>query len=825
MDDDRQALTDVAAAILSGKPVDWPDVEAAATPANRTVLEELRLVSTLADAHRHLATGDDDGAIDAEISHRYWGRLRLIEPVASGSFGDVFRAWDPRLRREVALKLIELAGDDARHSAAVLHEGRLLARVRHPNVVTIYDAERIGSEVGLSMEFVQGQTLERRIASKGVFKAADTIGIGSQLCAALAAAHDVGVLHRDVKAANVVITPDDRVVLMDFGSARQRDDDRARAAGTPLYVAPEVLDGGESTAASDVYSLGVLLHHMVTGAYPVTASSVQELRAAHARRRLEGERAVQAPLPGVPRRLAGVIARATHPDPAVRFASAAAFGEALQTLQRSHATWVRGVLSVVVIGLAGVAGAAWLGPRPDAPPAGATAVAARRPVQIAVLPFVTRPDDPAATALRETLASDLIARLQRFDNASVISAGSAFVVDAQKLAPRETASRLNVSVLLAGTLEHTGDLVAIEARLLDVSDERLIWWKQYSGPPARMLDLQAEVIQEIVEVLGLTRGGGAQGWPTQNAEAFRLYVQGRSALDRFSTAGTQVAHGLFLEALKHDPDFAQAHAALAEVYLLSIPALPRLTAEEAARRGATAARRALELDETLPAAWAASAAVKSSRADWAGAEADYRQAIALGPSDVVVRQQFARWLSQLGRADEAVAEAMIAEGRDPESPGAILAVAIALRFGRRFEESMVYARRVLAIDPDYPPAHHIMGHNYQGLGRITEAVAAFERMGRPSGNLGHAYALAGRTDEARAVAAHFEKEFAEKGIGAGELAQIYAGLGEIDRAFAWLERAQDTLVAIPSTYKVAIVWDPLRADPRFDALLKRYHLD
>jgi serine/threonine protein kinase/tetratricopeptide (TPR) repeat protein len=825
MDDDKQALADVAAAILSGKPVDWPDVEAAATPANRTVLEELRLVSTLADAHRHLATSDDDAAIDAEVSHRYWGRLRLIEPIASGSFGDVFRAWDPRLRREVALKLIELTGDDPRHSAAVLHEGRLLARVRHPNVVTIYDAERIGSEVGLSMEFVQGQTLERRIASRGVFKPADTIAIGSQLCAALAAAHDAGVLHRDVKAANVVITPEDRVVLMDFGAARQRDDERGRAAGTPLYVAPEVLEGGESTAASDVYSVGVLLHHMVTGGYPVTASSVQELRAAHARRRLERERAVQAPLPNVPRRLAGVLARATHPDPAVRFASAAALGDALQSLRRSHATWVRGVLLVGVIGLAGVAGATWIGPRTDVPPAGAAAVAARRPVQIAVLPFVVRPDDTIAAVFREALASDLIARLQRFDNASVISAGSTFAVDAQKLAPMEIASRLNVSVLLAGTLEHAGDLVTVEARLLTVSDERILWSKRYSATPARMLDLQAEVIQEIAEVLHLTRAGGAQGWPTQNPEAFRLYVQGRVAIDRFSRRGTLVAHGLFLEALKHDPDFAAAHAALAEVYLHMNPAVPHLTAEEAARRGADAARRALELDATLPAAWAASAALKSSQTDWAGAERDYRQAIALGPGDVVVRQQFAQWLSLLGRADEAVAQAMVAADLDPESPRAILAVAAALRFGRRYEESMLYATKALTIDPDYAPAHHIIGHNYQGLGRLTEAIAAFERMGRPSGNLGHAYALAGRIDEARAVAAHFEKEYAELGLGAGELAQIYAGLGEIERAFGWLERVHQTHAAIPSTFKVAVVWDPLRADPRFDALLKKYRLD
>jgi eukaryotic-like serine/threonine-protein kinase len=351
--DDPHALEEVAGAILSGKAVDWPLVRAAATPADRALLDALRVLSTLADVHRRLVSADGEAAIEEGVSHRYWGRLRLLESVASGSFGDVFRAWDPQLRREVALKVIALSGEDVRHSEAVLHEGRLLARVRHPNVVTIFDAERIGNEVGLSMEFVQGQTLERRITARGPFSPGDTLGIGSQLCAALAAVHDTGVLHRDVKAANVVMTPEGRVVLMDFGSARQHGDAVARAGGTPLYVAPEILDGGDTTVASDVYSLGVLLHHMLTGSYPVTASSLRGLREAHAHGKRERERVAPLAAPGVPRRMAGVIAEATHPDPTQRFASADALGDALRWLQRWH------VMSLLpgVIAVAGIAGA------------------------------------------------------------------------------------------------------------------------------------------------------------------------------------------------------------------------------------------------------------------------------------------------------------------------------------------------------------------------------------------------------------------------------------------------------------------------------------
>lgn len=199
----------------------------------------------------------------------FWGHLRLLTHAGQGGFGHVFRGWDTRLDREVALKL--LPATRRRPSGGLvssIDEGRLLARVRHPNVVTIYGAEQIGDIVGLWMEFVRGKTLGELLARRGRFDVARATDILLDLCAAVSAVHESGVLHGDIKASNVMLGDDCRVVLMDFGASRAKGD-RSLAAGTPPYLAPEVLQGKSVTVRSDIYSLGVLLFHLVTGDYPV----------------------------------------------------------------------------------------------------------------------------------------------------------------------------------------------------------------------------------------------------------------------------------------------------------------------------------------------------------------------------------------------------------------------------------------------------------------------------------------------------------------------------------------------------------------------------
>ena len=301
-DDDDGALTDLARAVLDGEAIDWAAANARAAPADRPFVDRLRLIAGIAEAHRD----------DAPWT---WGSLRLLERIGQGAFGEVYRAWDPRLDREVALKLLPAEPAPAsRPAPSVIEEGRLLARVRHPNVVTILGAEQVGNRVGLWMEYIDGRTLHDLVTGDGRrFSPAEVEAIGRSLCAAVAAVHGAGLLHRDVTARNVMLAGDGRVVLMDFGSGRDRGTIvTGELAGTPLYLAPEILTGvGQPSARSDVYSIGVVLYFLLTGTYPVTGVDLDGLRAAHSR----GERRSLPSAAGVPRRLRHAVERALDSCP------------------------------------------------------------------------------------------------------------------------------------------------------------------------------------------------------------------------------------------------------------------------------------------------------------------------------------------------------------------------------------------------------------------------------------------------------------------------------------------------------------------------------
>jgi serine/threonine-protein kinase len=334
-------VAEVAGAILDGASVDWDTAESSADLDERPVLDQLRLLATVADIYRGRTL-------------EYWGHLRVLERIGRGAFGDVYRAWDPKLDREVALKLLpESEKTDDSRGAAIIEEGRLLARVRHPNVVTIYGADRIDDRVGLWMELVKGRTLQQAIEQGKQFPAKEVEVIGIELCHAVAAVHGAGLLHRDIKPHNVMLADDGRIVLMDFGTGRElSDDSAANLAGTPLYLAPELLSGQQSTVRSDIYSLGVLLYHLLTGSYPVRGRSLRDLRLAHERRERADLRGWR---PGVARKLVRVVERAIDPDPARRYHTVAAMERDLAALKsgsivRRQVAAVAAILVIPILG-------------------------------------------------------------------------------------------------------------------------------------------------------------------------------------------------------------------------------------------------------------------------------------------------------------------------------------------------------------------------------------------------------------------------------------------------------------------------------------------
>jgi serine/threonine protein kinase/WD40 repeat protein len=319
-------VADVAGAILDGAPIDWLSVELEAGDTHGQVLEQLRVLSTLAELHRRIqqpeASCFRSTTTDNVVMPGQWGPLRVLEPIGRGSFGTVYRAWDTRLDREVALKL--QPGRSAPESAdatSVIHEGRLLARVRHPNVVAVYGAERIENWIGLWMEFIRGETLEQAIERGRAFSVEEATNIGIELCKAVAAVHGAELLHRDIKAHNVALADDGRVLLMDFGAGRElAEGPSSDFTGTPLYLAPEIFGGADASVRSDIYSLGVVLYHLVTRSYPVPGRNVKEIREKHRRGERVPVREVRSDLPDG---FIEVVERAIAPSPEARFDTAA----------------------------------------------------------------------------------------------------------------------------------------------------------------------------------------------------------------------------------------------------------------------------------------------------------------------------------------------------------------------------------------------------------------------------------------------------------------------------------------------------------------------
>jgi DNA-binding winged helix-turn-helix (wHTH) protein/tetratricopeptide (TPR) repeat protein len=311
---------------------------------------------------------------------------------------------------------------------------------------------------------------------------------------------------------------------------------------------------------------------------------------------------------------------------------------------------------------------------------------------------------------------------------------------------------------------------------------------------------------------------GARPSDAVASEARELYLRGQLALADPNVGSARAALELFEKALALDPDYAAAHAGVAHAYLVRPPSLPSVSPEVAVLRAQIAIERALTLDESLPEAYLAAAQIHMVRLDWPAAGNEFRRAIEVAPDHSIARQRYAMWLSYQGRFEEAIREARLGESLDPLSVQARNTVAEVLRHARRCWEAVPQAQRALELNPHFGRAHSILAHCYFAEGRLEAAIEEYRRSsGTTGGNLGAAYARAGRTDEARRILESLEERYALTRGSAGEIAQVYVGLGEFDRALEWLTRAVDD--GGVWTLKVAVVWDPLRSDPRFDALL------
>jgi TolB-like protein/Tfp pilus assembly protein PilF len=829
-------LLDVAAALADGKPVDWEAAgQSITSDENRRLLAELRFIAGIA---RATAADSADGAPDVGLKSETsssvalgtlvagdtWGPLKILQHVGRGTFGDVYRAWDSRLDREVALKILRRSerGDRAQ-SSTVIQEGRLLARVRHPNIVTVYGAERIGEQVGVWMEFVHGTTLEQELRAHGPFDVDRVIRIGIELSDALSTVHRAGLIHRDVKAQNVLCSRDGRLVLTDFGAGCELEDEAnaqtREPAGTPVCVAPDVLAGQPATPRADGYSLGVLLYHLVTGAYPVFGRSLKEVREAHA---VGARTPLHVARPDFMPTFVRIVERALDPNPQNRYETAAALGAELSALLAPGAggrtapttgarrRWRYAALGAILAVAAGL-GAARLWRAPETP-------------TIAVLPFKNLNADPNDDYFADGLTDEIIRNLSVIDGLDVRSRTSSFTFKHKPRSLRDVGEQLAANLVVEGSVLRSEGRLRINAQLVRVADDTPLWSERFDRELKDVFAIQDEISQSIVNALRLRLGQSQRRYST-NLQAYDAYLKARALIHVHGPAEARVAVGLFNQVIARDPAFAPAYAGLVDAWatMSMNRAVGAVAPGEAYAAMKPAAQRALQLDPLLPEAHAAIGVVLARDWKWADAEAAFRRAMALNTNVSSIPISFvSSTLFSQGKVEESLNLLRAALRQDPLSVDLQALLAYVLISAERYQESIEIGRRIVASER---AANDGLNHARQQLARAlfqigerSDAIRRYELLDDGTDNFrGYSYAVVGRRADAEAAAAR-RKDFP------GALVLIHAGLANTDEAFEALERfaaEKDPRVGSYLTYPELSV---LRTHPRMPALRRRLGL-
>ena len=868
-----EALLALAESVADGSAIDWEAAAGQAAPEDRAYVRQLRILAKLTEVHTTLSEPAGPAVLPAAVRRSHatpaigtWAHLTLLERLGGGTYGEVYRAWDRQLEREVALKLLRGvhpstavgAGGvrDDPETSRITREGRLLARVRHPNVITVHGVDVHEGRVGLWMELLRGQTLEQLLHTRGAFGAREAALVGIDVCRALAALHSAGLLHRDVKADNVIREDGGRIVLMDLGTGREIDTAGRRGlpdfAGTPLYIAPEIFDGTPASEATDVYSLGVLLYHLVTGSFPVWAKTVEELKDKHRNGAPIRLRDARADLPTV---FVAVVDRAIARNPGDRYLTAGALEadllksideetprrtvtprEDTQPAQAPSRRRLKAIAAVAAIA-ALVTGALLALPALRGRETLATLGAPIR--SIAILPLANLSGDPSQEYFADGMTDELIGTLGRLNGVNVISRTSSMQFKGSGKTVPEIARALNVDAVVEGSVlmspgagRQAGgepERLRINARLIRAGTDTQVWDRTFEAVAGDVFRLQRDVAAAIADGINakLTPPRDAVVPAAQRAasfDAFDLYLKGRYYWAMRSPESLKQSVQYFQEAIGRG--YVPAYAGLADAYnLLGFYGV--LPAQDARLRARDAASKGLQLDPSLAEAYASRGFIADDEFKWAAAEDDFKQAVTLAPGYSTGHHWYAMFLAGQGRLDEAMKQITTARTLDPLSVGVNGQYGELLVLMRRYDEAIAHFQQTVAIDPAFgrnrivlAEAYALKGNYDAALAELMQTEAAGNEQTTLLRELGYVYGRAGRQAEARKIIDELLlREEQHVDGAAGSLAVVYTGLGERDRALTWLERAWLEHDAIFVRVKVDPRLDPLRGDPRFAKLL------
>jgi TolB-like protein/tetratricopeptide (TPR) repeat protein len=784
------------------------------------------------------------------------GPFRIVREIGRGGMGVVYLAEDTRLGRHVALKALPPylgTGPDARRRFVA--EAQAVSALDHTNVATLHAIDTTDEgQLYMVFAYYPGETLAERI-SRGAVPPDEAIEIVSGIAAGLGAAHQRGIIHRDVKPSNVLLTTDGGIKLLDFGVAKMAGEDLTGSGvplGTVAYMSPEQLRSAPLDSRTDLWSLGVVLYEMLTAERPFEGADPAALLESI----LNGEPKPLSSVAGsVPEALQHIVGRLLSKAPEERYHGAAELleelevavrvGEELPARPAAPPIGERSVSDrpaapiggwrysrrVALLGVAAsvVAVAVWLGSNLTGP--------AVRVDSLAVLPLENLTGDVARQYLADGIHDALIAELGGVASLDVRSRTSVLRFRSTDMTIPEIAGELGVDGVVEGGVFFEGDSLAVTIRLIRASPERRLFAQTYRGSVGDVFEISGGAAMSIAAELDITLSPEAEARLASDRhvdeEAFRAYWSGIEALDRRSPEGYALAERYFRRAIDVDRGFAQAYASLAGVRGSSAFLGLRAPAETLPEVSALV-DTALSIDSGLAEAHVQLAHVRLYwEWDVVGAEAAVEKALELAPKGPQVHRALSEVRAVQRDYAEALAEVELAEDlEDPQTQWSAFRPVVVLNYMREFDDAIRRARHGLELFPDFWIGYWLLCQSLAGAGQYTEAVEQCEtaaalanRTPVSLGTLGFAHARNGESDEALRIADELERRADVEYVPGTIVAVIYAGLGDRDRAFFWLDRAYDdrdiTLVHVPIRH----YFDSLRADDRYQDLLRRMGLD
>ena len=786
------------------------------------------------------------------------GRYEILRLLGTGGMGEVYQARDQRLGREVAIKVLPLhLAEDPEALKRFEWEARILAALSHPNLRALYDLGQVDGVHFAILELLEGETLRRRMET-GALPMEEVFKVGSHMLDGLAAAHAKGIIHRDLKPENIFFTTDGNVKILDFGLARlapgegpghlqsdhSLDTQPGLVLGTVGYMAPEQVRGRELDARCDLFAFGCLFFEMVMEHRPFGGASVPEVLASILRDPAP-------PLHGPPE-LRRFVERCLEKDPLNRISSAR---EAAQSMQEIRAlllgsgsllrmtspipklqaedlptqalpTFLAKEKAGSRRGRGGGLLSRWTAWWP---------FRSKRVDAIAVVPFENSSRDAEMDYLGEGLVEGLIERLSLVPGLRVAPWSAVVPLRKGGYDLRELGAQLGVQAILTGRLSYRGDELSVNAELLDVRTLSHLWGDHYLRPYAALMDIQLEIGTRVTERLKKRVTGEVRdklaAVPSEDSEAFDLYLKGRHEWRSRTAEGLQRAVVSFQSSIERDPKFAPAYAGLADAYTLLSFLVGVIAPLDAMPQARAAAQRALELRPDLAEAHASLAMILESHDwDWQGAEREHRRALELAQDMPHLHHRYGLHLLYRGRFEEAAASFKEAARLDPLSPLFQVAKGLPAHFGRRSVEAITDFRHAVTLTPNFLIAHLMLGLALLERGKFEEAIAAFENgmdlAVTPDGlaMLGFALAKVGRNESANEILARLDELGTSRYVNDYGRALIHLALGDREQALAGLERAAEARCELLVYLGIDPRLDPIRAEPRFHDLMVRVGL-